>query len=497
MANMFEHDSRQIKFDVLVELCREAYNGDMSEEKVQGWARKLVSKDGPRYRCCIYKEREIIRQRVRLAMGKMANDVAEYNPRQIVQVIDAACDGCTIQKIRVTDNCRKCMAKSCVGACHFGAIHIGANRSEIDYTKCKECGSCARACPYNAIVVTERPCYAHCPVQAISWDENKIAKIDESKCINCGQCENACPFGAIEDISWVAPVASLLRMKTPTYAIVAPSIQGQFENATLSQIKKAIEMLGFEKCYEVAMGADAVAVSEAIELKEHKEAGIPMTTSCCPGFVNMLKIHFPTIYEKNKSTTYSPMMALANKLKKEHPDHGVVFIGPCLAKKQEAMEQNTPVDYVLTYEEIAAMLIARNIWVEEVEATEQSEATNFGRNFASGGGVHQAVMEAAKERGEGPYTAYYANGALECKKQLMLLKAGRFNFDILEGMCCDGGCIGGPATIVNSATAKARMTKENMSNPVKTITDSLNTNSFEGVKMHIGEHKENTEDGTN
>ncbi len=247
MANMFENDSRQFKFDVLVELCRQANEGNVEEDKIQGWAKQLVSKDGPRFRCCIYKEREVLRQRVRLAMGKMASDTAEYNPRQIVQVIDAACDGCTIQKIRVTDNCRKCMAKSCLSACHFGAIHIGTNRSEIDYTKCKECGACARACPYNAIVVTERPCYAHCPVQAISWDENKIAQIDEAKCINCGQCENACPFGAIEDISWVVPVATLLRMKSPAYAIVAPSIQGQFENASLSQIKKSIEMLGFEK----------------------------------------------------------------------------------------------------------------------------------------------------------------------------------------------------------------------------------------------------------
>lgn len=494
MGNMFENDSRKFKFDVLVEICRQAYEGPVVEEKVQGMARNLVTKNGPRFRCCIYKEREILRQRVRLAMGKMADDSAEYKPRQIIQVIDAACDGCTIQKIRVTDNCRKCMAKSCLGACHFGAIHIGPNRSEIDYTKCKECGSCARACPYNAIVVTERPCYAHCPVQAISWDENHIAKINEEKCINCGQCENACPFGAIEDMSWVTPVTSLLREKSPTFAIVAPSIQGQFENATLTQVKKSIEMLGFEKCYEVALGADAVAYTEAEELKEHKEAGIPLTTSCCPGFVNMLKIHFPEQYAKNKSTTYSPMMALASKLKKEYPDHKIVFIGPCLAKKQEAMDDDL-VDYVLTFEEVAAMLVAKHIWPEEVEVTaEESEASNFARNFAIGG-VHDAVFQAAKERGEGPYTAYYASGAIECKKQLQLIKAGRFNFDILEGMCCDGGCIAGPATIVNAAVAKGKMAKENMKNPIKTIQDSLNANSFDGVHMHVKHAEEKTEAG--
>ncbi|MBQ6451299.1 MAG: 4Fe-4S binding protein [Solobacterium sp.] len=483
MPSMFTNEARVFKFDVLVELCRQAYSNDFSEESVQAKARELVSRSGPRFRCCIYKEREILRQRVRLAMGKMANDAAEYNPRQIVQVIDAACDGCSIKKIRVTDNCRKCMAKSCLSACNFGAIHIGVNRSEIDYTKCKECGACARACPYNAIVVTERPCYAHCPVGAISWDENDIAVIDEEKCINCGQCENACPFGAIEDISWVVPVVQLLRMETPAYAIIAPSIQGQFENTNLAQIKEAIRALGFDDVYEVALGADAVADAEAQELREHKEAGIPMTTSCCPGFVNMLRIHYPKLYAENKSTTVTPMMAMARKLKLEHPDHGVVFIGPCVAKKQEAMEKTTDVDFVLTYEELAAMLIAKNINPAEMKGEAANQASNYGRNFAGTGGVSAAVVEAAKEQGHEGYTLVLANGAFECKKNLELIKAGRFTCDILEGMCCEGGCLGGPATIVPAMTAKGRMMKENIPNKSVTITQSLEANTFKHVNM--------------
>ena len=164
MANMFTNDSRQFKFDVLVTICRAANRGPVDEDEIMKYARNLVSLDSPRVRCCVYKEREVLRQRVRLAMGKMASDEREDKPMQIIQVIDAACDGCTIKKIRVTDNCRKCMAKECVAACRFGAMHIGEFRSEIDYSKCKECGACARACPYNAIVVTERPCYSHCPV---------------------------------------------------------------------------------------------------------------------------------------------------------------------------------------------------------------------------------------------------------------------------------------------------------------------------------------------
>ena len=356
--SMFNHEARQFKFDVLKEISQLAYEGKLTDDSAAAISRKLIPGRKAEFRCCVYKEREILRQRTRLACGKMADEAAAYNPRQIVQVIDAACDGCTIRKIQITDNCRKCMAKACLASCKFDAISMGLHRAQIDYTKCKECGACARSCPYNAIVVTERPCSQHCPVDAIRWDENGIAQIDETKCINCGACQAACPFGAIEDMSWIVPVVSLLKMGTPMFAIVAPAIQGQFDNATLPQIKKSIELLGFEKVYEVALGADAVAWEEQAELAEKMEAGVPMTTSCCPAFVNLAKMHFPQIYENNMSTVVSPMMALARKLKKDHPDHGVIFIGPCLAKKQEAMESFTAVDYVLTFEEIAAIIYA-------------------------------------------------------------------------------------------------------------------------------------------
>ena len=489
MGNMFSHDSRQFKFDILVDIARQSYAGELDEDKVQARAANLVSLGGPRYRCCVYKEREVLRQRVRLALGKMANERNPYNPRQIIHVIDAACDGCTIKKVRVTDNCRRCMAKSCLAACRFGAIHIGSQRSEIDYTKCKECGACSRACPYSAIVITERPCYAHCPVQAISWDENNIAMIDESRCINCGQCENACPFGAIEDVSWVVPVIDELREGTKMFAVVAPSIQGQFDETSIFQIMKSVEMLGFEKCVEVAIGADAVAENEYLELKEHVEAGQPMTTSCCPGFVNMLRIHFPKLYANNKSTTVTPMEAIARKLKTEYPDHKVCFIGPCLAKKQECMEDYSVVDYVLTYEELAAMLIAKGINPEEVEADESDYPSVYGRNFAQTGGVAAAVAQAAKEKGDGPYTVVLANGAMECKKNLQIMQAGRFKENILEGMCCPGGCIGGPACISDPVTVKGRMAKENMKTDKKTIEKSLEMFTFDEVDMVVEDKK--------
>lgn len=481
--SMFNHEARQFKFDVLKEISQLAYEGKLTDDSAAAISRKLIPGRKAEFRCCVYKEREILRQRTRLACGKMADEAAAYNPHQIVQVIDAACDGCTIRKIQITDNCRKCMAKACLASCKFDAISMGLHRAQIDYTKCKECGACARSCPYNAIVVTERPCSQHCPVDAIRWDENGIAQIDETKCINCGACQAACPFGAIEDMSWIVPVVSLLKMGTPMFAIVAPAIQGQFDNATLPQIKKSIELLGFEKVYEVALGADAVAWEEQAELAEKMEAGVPMTTSCCPAFVNLAKMHFPQIYENNMSTVVSPMMALARKLKKDHPDHGVIFIGPCLAKKQEAMESFTAVDYVLTFEEIAAMMIAKHIDPSEVEAKEEDYPSIFGRNFAQGGGVGKAVAQAAKEKAMAVPVSVYADGCMECKKQLTLMKFGKFTGNILEGMACPGGCIAGPAVIEPPMVAKGRMAKEN-NGQQKTIEESLESFDFTGVPMH-------------
>lgn len=484
---MDTNDARQFKFLVLMEICKQCFENRFVEEEVQAKARELVSLGGPRYRCCVYKEREILRQRVRLSLGYMANDVTVQNPRRVVQVIDAACDGCTIKKIRVTDNCRKCMTKSCLSACHFGAMSIGPERAQIDYEKCKECTACAKACPYNAIVVTERPCYSHCPVDAISWDENNIAVIDEEKCINCGACETACPFGAIEDISWVKPVIEEMQSEKPVYAIIAPSIQGQFENTSLGQIKQAIKELGFTDCLEVAIGADAIAYYEAQELVKHIEQGQPMTTSCCSAFVNMLETHFPEQYKNNKSTLVTPMMALARKIKHEQSNTTVVFIGPCVAKKEEAMEENSEVDYVLTFEELYAMLVAKGIDPSSCEEYENALPSNYGRNFAASGGVANAVIEVAKEKNLGEVSHVLANGGKECFQQLTLMKNGKFTCNILEGMCCTGGCLAGPATLVPAGIAKGRMLKENLPNNNRSVTESVKENVFEGIDLEVHE----------
>ncbi|WP_416326655.1 4Fe-4S dicluster domain-containing protein [[Eubacterium] hominis] len=481
--SLFDHEARQFKFDVLKEVSKRAFEGKLNEDVCDEVANLLIPGKRADFRCCIYKEKEIIRERTRMAMGKPPVPTQHNNERQIVRVLDAACDGCSIHKIQVTDNCRKCMAKACLSACKFDAIKMGNDQAFIDYDKCKECGACKNACPFNAIVETQRPCMKSCPVDAISMDENNYALIDEEKCINCGACQAKCPFGAIEDISWMVPVIDELNKGTKMYAVFAPAIQGQFDEATLPQIMESIRQLGFEEVYEAAIGADAVAWYEKQDAIAHKKEGKKITTSCCPAFVNMAKQHFPTVYETNVSHMVSPMVAITRYLKHHHPDAKVVFIGPCVAKKQETLDSE--VDYCLTFEELGAMFVSKNISVENVTPRSEDTASCYARNFSIGGGVSKAVAQAAGECGdEETLVAQYADGSLECKKALLMMKVNRFNADILEGMACAGGCICGPATIESAPKAKSRMAKENVVLKDKTIASTLETFDFTDIDLH-------------
>lgn len=483
--SLFTHEARQFKFDVLREVAKRSFEGTVNEDTVEEISNKLIPTHKADFRCCVYKEREIIRERTRLALGKTPNIIRKSvsSPKQIVHVLEAACDGCSIHKIMITDNCRKCMAKSCQAACKFGAIKMGLNKAYIDYDLCKSCGACAKACPFNAISQSERPCVRSCPVDAITMDENDLCMINEDKCISCGACQAGCPFGAIEDISFMKNVIDDLNAKKDVVAILAPSIQGQMGQATLPQIMQSILDIGFTDVYEAAVGADAVADFESKELLKHKGEGIKMTTSCCPAFVNMARIHFPTVYEKNVSKVVSPMEAMARQIKLNR-DCKVVFIGPCVAKKNEAMNDWSVVDYVLTFEEIAAMILSKGINMEAVDAKVKDIASAHGKNFAVGGGVSKAVVQSLKENGLESVTYKYADGAAECKMNLLLMKVGKFNEDILEGMSCVGGCVNGPATIESGVKSKQLMAKENATIQDKTIQSVLDEVDFSQVNMH-------------
>lgn len=442
----------KIKHDVLYEVAKLAF-ADELEEKRDGIAEALIPGPTPQFRCCIYKEREIIRQRVRLAEGKAPGMNDDGN---IVQVISSACEDCPISSYVVTDNCQNCIGKACINACNFGAIEMGRHRSHIDASKCKECGKCAQACPYHAIAALKRPCKFSCPVDAISYDENGISVINEEKCIRCGLCIHKCPFGAIGSKTYVVDVIKAIKSEHPVYALVAPATEGQFgENITMNSWKKAMKAVGFTDLVEVGLGGDMTAAYEAEEWAEAYKNGKKMTTSCCPAFVNMIKKHYPELID-NVSTTVSPMCAVSRMLKAKEPDAVTVFIGPCISKKSEvkdhAIEGNA--DYALTYSEIRAMMRAKDIELEEDDNTYQ-ESSVYGKRFANAGGVTEAVLQSLKESDdEIAATVNKCNGAAECKKALLLMKVGRLPEDFIEGMICEGGCVGGPSAFRPQASFK-------------------------------------------
>lgn len=486
---LFDNEARQFKFDVLREVAIAAFNEDIPSTLDDDLAYKLIPTLKAELRCCVYKEREIIRSRTRMALGRLPHVRRQEATveRQFVHVIESACDGCTIKRIHITDNCRKCLAKSCRVVCKFDAVEFSSTRAHIIQDKCKECGACVKACAFNAVVETVRPCKASCAVNAISMDKYGIAKIDMTKCINCAACQTACPFGAIEDISHMTHVINALKSDKKVIAMVAPAIQGQLNSATLPQIKEGIRQLGFDMVVEVAAAADIVAYYEKEELKANIAVGKAMTSSCCPAFVNMVKMHYPEL-KPYVSTMKSPMMVMGALMKARYPDATTVFIGPCVAKKQEAyQDDHASVDHVLTFEEIAAMLVSQRIYCTGIEVGDSVEASKYGREFARVGGVSAALVAAMKEDNQPAFRSSVGNGCGECKKALLMLKVKRHDFDVLEGMACVGGCANGPGTIETNGKVKQRFDKENKMN-THSISDTLKAFEEELKHVHIHTH---------
>lgn len=438
-------DINQIKMAVLKKVVEYAYEGTL-DDKADDIPYELAPGIKPKFRCCTYREREIFRQRVRLSMGKLPTNphYKKTNLTQVVHVISAACEGCPIERFTVTSNCHNCLAQKCIQACNFGAITKTPQGAVIDKTKCKKCGKCVEACPYSAIVDIERPCLKTCPVGAITIDADDLAYIDDEKCINCGQCVLGCPFGAISDVSMISNVIDIIRKDNSNcYAMIAPAIEGQFGDYPISVYKEAIRQLGFKDCYEVALGADVVAYREAEEVINNIQNGKKTTTSCCPAFVNLIEKHFPEL-KGNISTTVSPMVATARFIREMDEDATIVFIGPCIAKKNEALSHYIDeVNFVLTFEELQAMFEVKGVSFREIENKES--ATKYGKGFARAGGVTNAVLKVIEEKElDFKLCASKCAGVAECKKALLMLKNGKLQEDFIEGMACENGCVNGP-----------------------------------------------------
>ena len=483
MAPQADHGLLHVRHNVLKEVARLAFEGNL-EEGVEYLPERIYPGPLPTYRCCVYREREITRQRIRLARG-MAPDHRDNG--NIIQVMDPACADCPSSGYLVTDRCQNCVGKPCLHSCKFGAIDIGKGHTEIDRHLCKECGQCAKACPYNAIVHIERPCQSACPVKALTYDEYGLAQIDEKKCIRCGQCIHSCPFGAIGTRNHIVPVIEAIKSGRHVYAMAAPATEGQFgKDITMASWKKAAKEIGFTDLIEVSLGADLTTASEAIEWLEAFEKGEPKTTSCCPAFVNMIHRHYPQL-EKYVSTSVSPMCQLSRMIKAKDPGAMTVFIGPCVAKKSEILDQKLEgnADYALIYSEFEALMYAKGVTLEPVEEPYQ-EGSVYGKRYATSGGVTDACMRYLQEQGKDTagVKVLRVSGIKEIKKALDQMKKGTLPEQFVEGMCCEGGCFYGPSAYDNSP--RARLTREAVLKQAdsRSITGNLSNYDLEGHHSH-------------
>ncbi|WP_300279486.1 4Fe-4S dicluster domain-containing protein [Peptacetobacter sp.] len=494
----FETQLKQLKHEVLVEVVKLARENNVKKKELDKIPHKIIKGDKARYRCCVYKEREVIAERARIALdlnpsgeNKKVNveNINIKNDEQIIYVLEAACDSCPINDFTVTDLCRGCLAHRCKEACKFDAISYINGRAYIDQDKCRACGACKKACQYDAISEMIRPCKSVCPTGALDIDkETSKATIHEEKCVSCGACMSACPFGAISDRSLIAPVARLLEKKEKNiYAIVAPAITGQVPNIiTYGQIRNAIKTLGFKEMYEAACGADAVTVHEANEFIERMEDGDNMmTNSCCPGFLSYIETMFPEMSDKI-SHTVSPMIATGRYIKNIDPESVVVFIGPCTAKKREAVRKDVKgaIDYVLTFEEMMALFEGFGIELAKCQNEEKDGASIFGRGFGASGGLTKAIENYIADKGVNvDFKPVKVSGGKEAKKVLTLSKVNKYSGNFIEGMMCEGGCINGAGKFVSMTKAKTPFDKKNSQSKIKTVLSNEMLSEYEKLDL--------------
>lgn len=465
----FDTKVQHLKYKVLREVARQAW-ADTLLDNLLDIPKIIVPGNTPTMRCCVYKERAILGERVKLAMGG-----DKTNPN-VIEVIEIACDECPVGGYEVTNACRGCLAHRCEDVCKRGAISFDENHvAHIDKTKCVECGACAKVCPYTAIVGRKRPCQNACKVKAISMNENKAAAIDNNKCISCGACVYQCPFGAIMDKSFILDAIELLKNrdgKNKVYAVVAPSISSQFTYAKLGQVITGMKKLGFHTVVEAALGADMVAQAES---KELAEKGF-LTSSCCPAFVAYIKKNFPALVPF-VSHNLSPMGAISKYIKETEENAKIIFIGPCTAKKAEVQLDSVKpyVDVVLTFEELQALFDSRDLDITTLEEDVLDNASYYGRIFARSGGLSDAVAEGLKEQGLEDFklNACACDGIEACRVALLKKSKNLLDANFIEGMACIGGCIGGAGCLTHGEKSKTEVDKYGMLAHEKTITEAV------------------------
>lgn len=455
------NNANRLRREVVTRLAGAFLSGNLVDE-VDRIPFKMYPKSHDTYHCCIYKDRAITRSAIIAALGFLLEDdaddsipLSDYARRAVVRkkaeapiitVCDIACKGCVPARFFITNACQGCVARQCAGNCNFDAIRFENGRAQIDPAKCKNCGRCRDACPYQAITQLTVPCEKSCPVKAIHKNEEGRAEIDFAKCTSCGRCMRACPFTAVMERSQIIDVLRALASGRRVVALAAPAIVGQFKGS-LGQVFAALRRLGFDDAVEVALGADKTAALEAKEFEERMRRGDRfMTTSCCPAYIETVRRHVNEVLPF-VSDTKTPMHYSAEFEKTKDPDAVTVFIGPCVAKRYEGTTDPL-VDYVLTFEELGSLFTAKGVDVARCEdlPLAAKPASDEARGFAITGGVAGAVRK--KSSGETAVVPFCINGlSPQGVASLRAFAKGKCPGNLVEVMTCEGGCVGGAGVI--------------------------------------------------
>lgn len=259
----------------------------------------------------------------------------------------------------------------------------------------------------------------------------------------------------------VEAVLKVLGEGERVYALIAPAFLGQFgEEVTPGKIRAAFKAAGFQGMVEVAVFADILTLKEALEFDRHvvHVTDFQLTSCCCPVWIAMIRNIYGELMPHVPGAV-SPMIAAGRAVKKLHPKAVTVFIGPCLAKKKEAKEEDIAdaVDYVLTFQETAEFFAITGTHPEAMEEDEKEHSSSAGRIYARTGGVSEAVRRTVEQLHPGReimVRAKQADGVAACKKMIEEIRAGDEAANFYEGMACPGGCVGGPKAILSSEAGR-------------------------------------------
>ncbi len=275
-------------------------------------------------------------------------------------------------------------------------------------------------------------CIRHCPVKAIRFSGNQ-AHIISNECILCGQCFVVCPQNAKEIVNETEKAKVLIQSGDKVIVSLAPSFIANYEGVGIESMREALKKLGFYDVEETAIGATIVKNEYERMLKEgNKDI---LISSCCHSVNLLIQKYFPDQLQY-LADVMSPMQAHCYDIKKRYPDAKTVFIGPCVAKKDEASHYEGIVDAVLTYEELTNWLISEKVELkQDIDDYEKSKA----RFFPTTGGILKTMAQDLKE-----YTYLAIDGTENCINALKDIQSGKIHKCFIEMSSCIGSCVGGP-----------------------------------------------------